>query len=236
MKNISRICIVLAGIIALPAFADTTYDAAEEVTCNTEDLNSDTSATFQANWEPIQWNVVYNVNGASGTAPSNTTCDYNGVCSAAAVGNLTKANAAFGGWTATCSAPGGGACAGFSLGTVNGGTSIANATTTDGATITLTAVWDCAPCNPTNASCELSTSGGVCTYSTSCLTGYENIDTTVPYAPVCTAKTVSLTYVDEDGTTPVAPGSGTCTYDQNFNLPAAPTKSGYRFAGWTLVE
>lgn len=56
-------------------------------------------------------------------------------------------------------------------------------------------------------------------------------------SPNCSSgKTVNLTYVDDDKTTPVDPETGTCTFGTQFYLPAAPTKTGYEFVGWTLIE
>ena len=78
-----------------------------------------------------------------GTVPSNHTCSYNGTCTAAAKGTLVKTNYDFGGWTVTCTKSGGGSCTPSKTSVAAGG-DIKNITSENGATITLTAVWDLA--------------------------------------------------------------------------------------------
>ena len=48
-----------------------------------------------------------------------------------------------------------------------------------------------------------------------------------------TANTINITWDGNGGSTPTG-GASTCTYDSTFNLPAAPTKTGYTFAGWAV--
>ena len=238
MKNIFSILskVFLTFVIMMFTANAHAYNGGEELGCNTDVLLSETSATFQANWSPVEWTVTYNINGATGTAIADINCQYASTCNAAPQGDLLKTNSTFGGWAMTCSVPGG-TCENFTARTISGGESIANITTSDGATITLTAIWnECNACSATNASCSLSVVNNACVYTTECLTGYENIQHNGEYNPSCTAKTIDLTYVDEDGVTPITPETGTCVYDQMFNLPPAPARQGFRFLGWTLVQ
>ena len=48
-----------------------------------------------------------------------------------------------------------------------------------------------------------------------------------------TANTINITWDGNGGSTPTG-GATSCTYDSTFNLPAAPTKTGYTFAGWAV--
>ena len=48
-----------------------------------------------------------------------------------------------------------------------------------------------------------------------------------------TANTINITWDGNGGSTPTG-GASSCTYDKTFNLPAAPTKTGYTFAGWAV--
>ena len=48
-----------------------------------------------------------------------------------------------------------------------------------------------------------------------------------------TANTINITWDGNGGSTPTG-GATSCTYDKTFNLPAAPTKTGYTFAGWAV--
>ncbi|MBR4806533.1 MAG: InlB B-repeat-containing protein, partial [Alphaproteobacteria bacterium] len=84
----------------------------------------------------VTFNVAYNAGGGSGTAPSSpTSCTYGGTCNAPS-NPYTKPGYKFNYWTCTASS---GSCAQSNYGQ---GASIANATSVNGATITLTATWD----------------------------------------------------------------------------------------------
>ena len=71
-----------------------------------------------------------------------------------------------------------------------------------------------------------------------CVTGYEITEETVQgtYTNICTAKSVQLSYIDSLDNTTIDTQPQMCTYDTNFNLPETPTKEGFRFAGWELIE
>lgn len=51
-----------------------------------------------------------------------------------------------------------------------------------------------------------------------------------------TPNSVMLSYVDADDGSEIDTTPTSCTYDTTFNLPDAPTKEGYRFVGWELIE
>ena len=48
------------------------------------------------------------------------------------------------------------------------------------------------------------------------------------------ANTINLTWDNNGATTDATGGASTCTYDQSFNLPIAPERTGYNFAGWKV--
>ena len=54
-----------------------------------------------------------------------------------------------------------------------------------------------------------------------------------------TANVIDLNWFDEDGTTPasgVSTEAESCTYGNPITLPTNPTKQGYRFTGWTIMD
>jgi len=57
---------------------------------------------------------------------------------------------------------------------------------------TFYAKWACAPCDTTNASCSLSVVNGVCTYMTSCNSGYGNIQNNGAYNASCSPNTYNI--------------------------------------------
>ena len=49
-----------------------------------------------------------------------------------------------------------------------------------------------------------------------------------------TANTINITWDDNGATTAHSGGASSCTYDSTFNLPTAPSRTGYTFAGWAV--
>jgi hypothetical protein len=52
----------------------------------------------------------------------------------------------------------------------------------------------------------------------------------------CVGKTVALSYIDSLDNSTIDTQPQMCTYGESFNLPSAPTKSGFVFVGWELVQ
>ena len=74
---------------------------------------------------------------------------------------------------------------------------------------TLTAQWSqCAACDATNATCEYNgVVNNVCTYTTTCNTGYEKIQNNGQYNPICTPITCeNATYLNNNECVPCPPG------------------------------
>ena len=98
--------------------------------------------------------------------------------------------------------------------------------------MTLDACTDCAACDATNASCALnSVVNNICTYTTSCDTGYDNIQNNGEYNPVCSAATYNITYDLRNGTNYVGAPT-TYTYGVGATVSGTPSRSGYGFIGW----
>lgn len=92
----------------------------------------------------------------------------------------------------------------------------------------------CTPCSPTNASCELSVVDNTCTYTTTCDTGYGNIQNGDAYNVSCVLEnTVTYSCGDGTGTLP----NSTTAYNGAIFVPAnggVCTKSGKIFSGWLV--
>lgn len=102
------------------------------------------------------------------------------------------------------------------------------------ANTTLHAQWStCTPCSAgTGANCSVSVVNNVCTYTTSCKTGYGNIQNNGKYNPSCTANTYTVTLSAPDATTP-GTTSVTATYDAIMPLPITrPERTGWVFSGY----
>ena len=59
------------------------------------------------------------------------------------------------------------------------------------------------------------------------------------YETSCNPNVIDLNWFDEDGTTPasgVSTEAESCTYGNPITLPTNPTKQGYRFTGWTIMD
>lgn len=61
-----------------------------------------------------------------------------------------------------------------------------------------------------------------------------NIDSDVTCTATWSANTITITWTS-DGQT-VSGGSASCVYGADVTLPTAPTKTGYDFGGWAVVE
>ena len=238
MKNIFQLSRFLGFVLTISAFATNSfaYSAGETIDCEADSFGgSDTAATFEANWDPVKWTVQYSAGSGTGTAPGAHQCSYGSTCTAVTGSMLTKENYFLNGWQSSCSVTGGGTCANFSAGHINPGGSLANATTTDNAIITLTADWrECPACSPTNASCTLSVVTNVCTYTTACLDGYGNIQGNGTATPSCTPNRITLNWVT-GGHGTIPSGAPTyCDYGSTFTMPAGMSETGQTFSGWTV--
>jgi len=100
---------------------------------------------------------------------------------------------------------------------------------------TFYAKWlQCTACSATNANCSISVSNNTCVYTTSCYTGYGDIQNAGQYNPSCSPNEYSVTYSCGAGNgTP--PPDDIAVYDGSF-LPAdnTCTKDGYVFTGWMV--
>ena len=99
------------------------YDFSKPVTGN---------ITLYAKWNVIRYTVMFNVNGASGTAPASQTVNAGSVITMPNGNGLSKIGYTFGGWSTDDSGMGTGYSAGASY--------------TVGGDITLFAKWDAIPC------------------------------------------------------------------------------------------
>ena len=100
---------------------------------------------------------------------------------------------------------------------------------------TIYAKWTtCDACDPAvGTNCTLSVVNNVCTYATSCQTGYDNITGDGTATPSCTPNTYTISYVLNGG----AYGTGhptSATYDDAFTVNN-PTHAHGTFAGWNIA-
>ena len=63
-----------------------------------------------------------------------------------------------------------------------------------------------------------------------------NIDGDVSCTATWDANTIGITWELDGGTAGATAGAATCTYGGSVQLPSAPTKTGYDFGGWAVVE
>ena len=158
---------------------------------------------------PNTFTVTYNGNGnTGGTKPSNHTCTYGQTCTAASKGSLVKTNYDFGGWTISCNKSNNSSCT-PSKSSVAGGGDITNITTENGATITLTAVW-----NETAANCQDGEyfNGTACVSCTTLGNEYTNSDGNRDSQSTCYT---SCTKTCSGQAT--CPDNATCTYNTNYS-------------------
>ncbi len=90
----------------------------------------------------------------------------------------------------------------------------------------------CAACAPINANCTMSVVNNTCTYTTSCKSGYGNIQNNGRYDAECSAVQYDISY-DLDGGVKSASGMPKYyTHIDAATINGVPTKSGYIFVGW----
>jgi len=160
--------------------------------------------------------IIYEIN--DGTNYNNAPTTYTYGTGATVSGIPTRTNYVFGGWCVD-----------------SGYTSCAMSQTISSAAIgdkTFYAKWtQCESCAATNASCSSSVVNNACTYTTSCNTGYDNIQNNGAYNASCTPNTITINWDDGNG----GYTSNTCTYGGSITTPTdAPTKRGHIFTGWVF--
>jgi len=101
---------------------------------------------------------------------------------------------------------------------------------------TFYAKWtECAACSSNTVSCDVNVTGNVCTYTTVCNDGYENIQNDGNVDAYCTAMSYGITYVMNGGEN-YENAPTTYTYGIGTTINGTPTKDGYAFAGWCTNE
>ncbi len=147
------------------------------VACDTGYHSAAGAASCTAN----TYTIAYNAGGGTG-ATANTACTYGQNCTLTANG-FTNGTKEFQGWATS---------AGATTATYGNKASVKNLSDENGATVTLYAVWaECTACNATNANCSLTAPLGVCTYATSCKTGYGNIQNNGKYNASCSGNSIT---------------------------------------------
>ena len=127
------------------------------------------------------YTIAYNAGGGTG-ATANTACTYGQNCTLTANG-FTNGTKEFKGWATS---------AGATAAAYGNKASVKNLSDENGATVTLYAVWaECTACDATNANCTLTAPLGVCTYTTSCKTGYGNIQNNGKYNASCSGNSIT---------------------------------------------
>ena len=181
--------------------------------------------TYTANWTENHYNIAYNANGGSGTTAGNSNVAYTDNQTLTSNG-FTNGIKKFLGWSTSSTA---------TTATYTNGQSVSGLSATDGATVTLYAVWgNCDECNvdPYSVECKKSAPNGVCTYTTSCKDGYGNITGNGTATASCSGNTITLNWTSSKGTAPTATS---CTYGQAFDMPEAITGvTGYAFNKWNV--
>ena len=184
--------------------------------CNTGYGNIQNNGAYNVSCSEVDfYNVTYACGDGTGTAPTDST-EYISDESVTTLSNTcSKTNSVFTNWSC------------------GGNTVAAGGTFTITDDTTCTAQWSsCTQCAATNASCSLSVVNNVCTYTTSCNTGYGDIQNNGQYNASCSANDITLVYHDEEGN---EISTGSCEYGTTISLPDAPAKQGYKFKGWTVV-
>ena len=185
----------------------------------------------------ISYTVKYNANGGSGTTASSSHTY--GTAKALTSNGFTNGVKKFLGWSTSSTA---------TSATYTNGQSVSNLTSTSGGTVTLYAVWGaCTACAPgTGATCTLSAPNGVCTYATSCKTGYGTMLNSGMHNPICSAKCNAITLNANGGTAGSvatlykktdATGYFTdnkCIQEYATTTNVKPTRSGYSFRGFYI--
>ena len=145
------------------------------------DANNDELPVLKADFTPNTYYVKYDANGGTGTI-DNTPCTYGTVCRLAESG-FTKDGYTLLGWSLSKTAT-----------TATYTDKATNLTETNGATITLYAVWgSCTPCTASvGAYCYLDTSNGICEYNSGCNTGYSKQSGSTDAKPLCSPNLMKL--------------------------------------------
>lgn len=178
--------VTAAGALSTTATVSAATTLYARYTCNTGYVKDGT--TIAGACAANTYTVAYNANGGSGTT-SNSSHTY-GVPKALTANGFTNGTKRFLGWSTSSTA---------TSATYTNGQSVSNLTTANGATVTLYAVWGtCTACSTTHATCTLTAPLGVCTYATSCNTGYSG-GTANTYNHTCTANTYTVTLNDNGG-------------------------------------
>ena len=181
------------------------------------------AVSYRANATPNSYNITLNKqSGTGGTSSVSVTYGY----AMTPITPPTRGTYKFGG---------------YYTGTSGSGTQYYNA---DGTTAnnwaetnvtTLYAKWTaCTACLPGNgANCSLSVENNACKYTTSCKTGYDNIQNNGKYNPSCTPNTINITLDKNGGTgtcggvSGTSTGEMTCTYDAPCRVPPIVLPDGY---------
>lgn len=199
---------------------------------STRTWNKVANTTLYAGWSAATYTIRYNFNlknatGTSSVEPITATCTYDAECTIAA--NTWTADTAdlgghreFTGWNTTSTGDGT---------TYQPGAQVKNLTTAGG-TIDLYGIWGtCAECTDNGVNCTISAPVGVCTYVTSCKTGYENLVNGATANASCGAIVYPITY-NLDGGTNASGAPTSYTIETATITLGTPTKTGYTFDGW----
>ena len=215
---------------------DNVYEAGYEYTVGDSDV------VLTAIWDINQYTIVFDANGATGDVPAEITEDYNSVVTLPDVGNLAKTGHTFGGWSL-----------------IADGTAIESPYTMTG-NVTLYAVWNInkytlsfnangaegkAPPssdNDYNSVVTLPTAGSLHKTGHS-FSGWsetaEGEAVTEPYTMPLGGKTLYAVWTVNQYTITfdTAGGSAVPAITQDYGTaitsPAAPTRTGYTFGGWS---
>lgn len=217
MKKIYNILTMCLLAFVLPSYAFA-YDATEEITCDSGVLQSDSAATFSANWEPVSYNISYNLNDGDFGTNHPTTATYD---TAFTVDNPTHAGATFAGWEITGMDNNEhtfGSTTNTNTTYTTSETNFKNLTATENGNITFTAKW----------TCNIGHSGDNCALNTYQIT----VDKNGGYG------SLTVNGVTQSGATNVVVN---CSYGDTITLPVwdgsinAMTKSGgyFVFTGWS---
>ena len=201
--------------------------------------------TYTAQWSLDTYNLTYNLNGGSATNPAT----YNVNSTAITLNNPTRTGYTFTGWTGTDIV---GASMSVTIPTGSIGHRSYTATwSTDAYTITYTlnggsasnpAAYDVT--TPTFSLNNPTRSGYTFAGWTGTGLGAQTMSVSIPigstgnrtYTANWTAINYTLTYVDDNGSTPIAaPGAPTQFNDTELpkSFTSTPVKSGWTFVGWT---
>jgi len=176
------------------------------------------------------YTVVYNKNATSATGTTASSTHTYDVEKTLTANGFTNGTNKFIGWATSAS----------TSATYTNQASVKNLTTVNNGTVILYAKWasagspdGCKPCDPGDgATCTLTAPQGVCTYTTDCKLGYDNLQNAGKYNPVCDPITYTIKY-DGNGNT----GGSTANSNHVYNTAKKLTKNGYTktnsiFDGW----